>query len=629
MVRRKELSHCLAILLILSACSGSGDNQFPYTSWTGSGSNGSAAPPVGPGPAGNITYTISPAAGSAFRTLSNIDITYGQAVVGGNVAGNYLLSGAGLGTLVVMGANQISGNTYRIVFWGTPGTGAVSLTVAGLKNSGGALFSSQTINYTADGTAPTATPSPAENTYIPQYGWSSVDFTFSESVTGANLLANYTLGGTAVGGLTKVSVTNPSASVYRLNLAGSTAFGTGTVTVTLANITDMLGNPLTAATTYTFNNDPPFASTYNPTSSNDVPQAIAIDANGVYVAGSNYNSGYKEMRLSKWDRVTGATVSVFGTSGYISGNPTSYDDEYMAIKIDAGNLYTVAHTNYNSGSNGNWIIEKRDTGTGAFISGFGSGGSITEANGFSPSVAALEIQGANLFVAGMVSGLWRIEKRDKTTGNFVSAFGSGGVITSSTGGNVYSMTSDSQYLYIAGGYSTCCATQGRIEKRDINTGALVAVFGSSGAINDSSVNGFRRIYADATDLYLISQTGWRVQKRSKSSGNLNGSFGSGLGYISTNFTGNELAYDMALDSTGFYVVGQDYISSNYQQRIEKRDLSTGALVTTYGTSGVALSNPSSGTDYIAAVAVDTNYLYLFGADANGGGEWRVDKSRNR
>ncbi len=87
-------------------------------------------------------------------------------------------------------------------------------------------------------------------------------------------------------------------------------------------------------------------------------------------------------------------------------------------------------------------------------------------------------------------------------------------------------------------------------------------------------------------------------------------------------------FAIVIDSNYVYVAGHDSSAggSEDQWRIEKRDKTTGALVNTFDSDGVVLSNPSSGGDYIWAAAVDENYIYVAGSDNSlGNSQWRIEK----
>ena len=67
---------------------------------------------------------------------------------------------------------------------------------------------------------------------------------------------------------------------------------------------------------------------------------------------------------------------------------------------------------------------------------------------------------------------------------------------------------------------------------------------------------------------------------------------------------------------------------NCQWRIEKRNLSDGALVVGFGTGGVVTNNPSGRTDWAGFIAIDSTYMYVTGYDESPGAgneQWRIEK----
>ena len=103
----------------------------------------------------------------------------------------------------------------------------------------------------------------------------------------------------------------------------------------------------------------------------------------------------------------------------------------------------------------------------------------------------------------------------------------------------------------------------------------------------------------------------------------------GDGVVTTNPSGStDIAYAIAMDSTSMYVAGYDSAPSffDWQWRIEKRDLTTGALDGTFGGgTGVVTSNPSGGDDRAYAIAIDSPSLYVAGyASSPGNPQWRPE-----
>ena len=90
--------------------------------------------------------------------------------------------------------------------------------------------------------------------------------------------------------------------------------------------------------------------------------------------------------------------------------------------------------------------------------------------------------------------------------------------------------------------------------------------------------------------------------------------------------GGDIAGFIAIDSTYMYVTGYDESLGNAQWRIEKRNLSDGALAAGFGTGGVVTNNPSAGDDRVYGIAIDSTSMYVVGYDSSPGNEqWRIEK----
>jgi hypothetical protein len=120
---------------------------------------------------------------------------------------------------------------------------------------------------------------------------------------------------------------------------------------------------------------------------------------------------------------------------------------------------------------------------------------------------------------------------------------------------------------------------------------------------------------------------WRVEKRNLSDGALVGAFGTG-GVVNVDMgSGYDSANALSLDGAYMYLAGDDY-STNGAWRIEKRLLTTGALDSGFGTAGVVTSNPSSNEDRAKGIVLDSTYIYVVGDDSSVGvtdSQWRIEK----
>ena len=123
---------------------------------------------------------------------------------------------------------------------------------------------------------------------------------------------------------------------------------------------------------------------------------------------------------------------------------------------------------------------------------------------------------------------------------------------------------------------------------------------------------------------------WRIEKRSRIDGSLETvSFGSG-GHVNSNTATSAAANAIAIDSNYIYVAGYDNTGGGFLEwRIEKRDLTTGALVTSFGSGGVIVKNfglPALDHD-IWTIAVDASYVYVAGYESLTVDDtrWRIEK----
>lgn len=195
----------------------------------------------------------------------------------------------------------------------------------------------------------------------------------------------------------------------------------------------------------------------------------------------------------------------------------------------------------------------------------------------------------------------------------------------------YSITGDDQYLYGVG-YALNLGTPSNgwyIEKRQLNDGSLVNAFGTNGYITEQmgTYGWARGVAVDATYMYIVGENQneqQRIEKRNKTTGALCDGVGAcaagafdGDGIIDLPAAGE--ARDVKIDGTYMYVVSGTFGGSAL--RIDKRRLDTGAIVYTitqdYGTGAY---------DGAAGIAIDNTYMYVAGADrTDTDGRWVVDK----
>jgi hypothetical protein len=140
----------------------------------------------------------------------------------------------------------------------------------------------------------------------------------------------------------------------------------------------------------------------------------------------------------------------------------------------------------------------------------------------------------------------------------------------------------------------------------------------------------KAIEIDDTYMYVAGYSGlsWRIEKRNLSDGALVASFGTdGVVTETPPSTSNNVAYSIAIDSASMYVAGFDSSHTGYfEWRIEKRNLSDGALVAGFGTAGVVTVSPSASSASAETVVLDPTFIYIAGYDSvPGNSEWRIEK----
>ncbi len=447
---------------------------------------------------------------------------------------------------------------------------------------------------------------------------------------------------------------------FQIAASSDVSVSTGTVTgapASLAGTTTVLPEADALTTTVGANG----IVQSDPTSGSDTARALAVDSQYVYVVGNSTSTGVCVSdcwRIEKRDKTTGALVATFDGDGIVESDPTSGSDIPRAVALDSSYIYVAGYQQQASGDCDNgvcWRIEKRDKTTGALVSAFGSSGvvQISDGAGLPDYAYAIAVDSSYIYVAGPIGEfyIWRIEKRDKTTGARVTTFNNGfSYISSNPGGgpgggnNPTAIAVDSSYIYVVGGSPTLCIPGGsvcwHIEKYDKTSGALVTAFDGDGVALSNPTGGSDFANAIATDssyIYVagsqatggVCSTGsdcWRIEKRNKTSGALVTAFdGDGVA-LSDPTSGSDIANAIAVDSSYVYISGYQNTTStggcatgSNCWRIEKRDKTTGALVTAFDGDGVAQSDPTSGSDPALALAIDSTYLYAAGYQATGAG----------
>jgi len=283
--------------------------------------------------------------------------------------------------------------------------------------------------------------------------------------------------------------------------------------------------------------------THNTSSLSDQANAIAVDAarDFMYVAGydSALAGGFQQWRIEKRTLSSGALVPAFGPANdgvIVSAPSTTTDAKATSIAIEGDNTYMYIGGYSDSATA--WRVEKRLLTTGESVTAFGTVGAVvvpsTSAGG-QAILSSIKADAQYLYLGGydtLSTGnrAWRLEKRDKTTGQLVAAFNAGGVVISDpnpAGLDVLkALELDANYIYAAG-YDTAAADgkkEWRIEKRNKSDGALVASFATGGVYRNHPSAALVRdddIWAIAVDADYLYVTGydmvpgtrqWRIEK---------------------------------------------------------------------------------------------------------------------
>jgi hypothetical protein len=209
-------------------------------------------------------------------------------------------------------------------------------------------------------------------------------------------------------------------------------------------------------------------------------------------------------------------------------------------------------------------------------------------------IQAMTTDGTYMYVAGYDTyggdNEWRLEKRNLSDGDLVSAFGVNGATTSdpSTGvDQIFAIATTTGAIFTAGYDLAAGAGQWRIEKRDITDGTLETAFDTDGIIqtdpNSGDVDAITAITVDGSYLYATGfqddDTGiWRTHKYDITTGALVTAFdGDGIATTTLAATGDERPQAIHVDADYLYIAGYDNVPGNIEWRLEKRNKTTGAL----------------------------------------------------
>lgn len=360
----------------------------------------------------------------------------------------------------------------------------------------------------------------------------------------------------------------------------------------------------------------------NPSSNYDHANSLAMDSTCLYIVGTNSRWGEDDWRIEKRSKTTGAFVAVFGSGGYYDDRPSSEDDEPYCVAVDSDYIYIVGMDS-KPGDEQWRIEKRSKTSCALINAFDSDGVIQENPSTGIDIANSVAVDSNYLYIVGRdnVPGdpQLRIEKRDKISGALVTAFDGDGIIqVNPTWGfdAANSISIDSDYIYIAGSNDAGSNGQWYIEKRDKVSGALINAFDGDGIIQDdpsTSADYAFSITSDSEFIYVAgfdSVTGyqWRVEKRNKTTGALYHFFDDDGIAQSNPTTGVDIAYSIATDAENVYVAGHDHAPGSYQWRIEKRGVgyyNSGTYISKAFDSG-ALGTIWSKINWTADITSGTN-----------------------
>ena len=381
------------------------------------------------------------------------------------------------------------------------------------------------------------------------------------------------------------------------------------------------------------------AETFSVTSSSGVgidgnihTNPMAADNDFLYLVGYDSQPGNEEWRIEKRSKKNGELVSL------IQNNPTSGEDVASSAAIDGDYIFIVGFTN-----GAEWRIEKRDKNTGLLVNSFDGDGVINsriepkigigQAMEIAVDANSIYVLGSENYISGSAAN-WRLEKRNKITGDPDTNFNGTGAIVSTFSGYPQALQEDGDYIYI-GGYERVGGgpAEWRLEKwsKDGNL-----QWAKNSAPPDPGTSSYLLdITTDSTYVYSSGRASpqaggfdplWRIEKRAKNSGDLVAAFGTNGVVESQASTKADYAVVVESDDNNYlYIVGIEGYSGANKWRIEKRNINNGSLVNDFGTNGVVVVDFPTINEWLVDAFIADDYIYLLGADFTSPYYWRVEK----
>ncbi len=219
-----------------------------------------------------------------------------------------------------------------------------------------------------------------------------------------------------------------------------------------------------------------------------------------------------------------------------------------------------------------------------------------------------------------------------TYGELLATFGDTGVVSTDFGSlnesanRAYATILMDGDLYLAGTADNGANFDFAIAKYNAATGALDPDFDTDGLVLTpigSAVDSANAMTGDEASLYLAGYTynganyDFAIAKYNATTGALDTDFDTDGVVTLALGSSDDLASAIAIADTSLYVSGYTYNGANYDFAIAKYNATTGALDTTFATDGAVTLAIGSSDDYLTAITLDGNSLYVAGYTFNG------------
>ncbi len=451
---------------------------------------------------------------------------------------------------------------------------------------------------------------------------------------GVTSIAENAANGSVVGVVSAIDPDRTGTLTYSLiqNQGGAFAINSSTGQITVANssqldfdsratlpiivrATDQAGLTYDEALTITLTNvnEAPTFSTgsgrnHTSISGMQFGNAVAQQADGKYVmAGWSDAAGTRDFAVIRYNFDGSLDTTFGGGNGYVITEVGTSSDEAQDIRILANGKILVQGYAINGGSNDIAFVQYNSDGS--LDTSFGGGtGKVMSGIAGDDTGYSMDIQSDGKIVVGGVSGNDFLVARFNSDGTLDGSFGTAGRVTTDFAGN----SDTGQAIAIQADGKILLA--GRAFQSGTFTDFAVARYNSNGSL-DTSFNGTGRVTVDfgsSTDQaygLAIQSDGKIVVNgftnaagttdngviRLTASGALDTTFNTTGRVITSIGSGSDFAFDLKIQSDG-KILSSGYASASGNDFTVVRYNTDGSLDTSYGSGGIALTNFNATTD---------------------------------